>query len=91
MSKQITLDYQEFLDMQTELDRLRKPVDHFTLTEDEQQQAVGVLMVRCLQNPNLFRQATDPVDLGKFKAIFTQAFYKDESGIPRLLIKFERT
>lgn len=94
MSKQIIIDYQEYLEMQAELDSFRKPLDRVLLSENEQQEATGILMIRCLQNPALFRHATDPIDLGKFRAIFEQAFFKEDlpvPGTPRLLIKFERT
>jgi hypothetical protein len=41
--KQITLDYQEFLDMQSELDSLRKPAEGTELSEAEHQEATGIL------------------------------------------------
>lgn len=87
MSKQIILDYQEFLDMQSELDALRKPADGAGLTEAEHQEATGILLIRAIQNPDVFRRGIEPVELGKFRAIFVVTSEQH----PGVRVKFERT
>ena len=81
------MDLAELQDMETELVLLRKPADGKELTEAEHQEATGILVVRTLQNPDLIRRATGSIDLGKYKAIFTQ-IATDASTTLR--VKFER-
>jgi hypothetical protein len=68
--KKITLDLQEWLDVQKELDSLKKPADGEELTEAEHQEATGTLLMRAMQNPDLFRAGLGEVNLGKYKASF---------------------
>jgi len=85
--KQLIVDLAEWSELQMELDALRKPADGSLLTEAEHQEAVGILVVRTLQNPELIRRAAGSIDLGKYKAIFTQIGTTSEAT---LRVKFIR-
>lgn len=89
--KQITLDLAEWIEVQTELDSLRRPATGEELSEAEHQEATGILLLRALQNPNLFRVA-GVVDLGKYTAtVLSTIGNSPGSAEPVLKVKFVRT
>jgi hypothetical protein len=91
--KKITLDLQEWIDVQKELNSLKKPADGEELTEAEHQHAVGILLKRALDNPNLFRSgSTDEIDIGLCKALLLTEYITTPSGSGSVLkVKFIRT
>jgi hypothetical protein len=92
-NKQLIIDFAEWNEVQDELAALKKPADTEALTEEERQEATGILLVRAIQNPTLFRGDLTEVNLGKYKAIFVQlkAFIATSSDTSKLLIRFVRT
>lgn len=84
------MDLAELQEIETELAQLRKPADGTELSEAEHQEATGILMVRCLQNPDIFRRAVEPVDLGKYKAIFI-TYTTLIPAHTNIRVKFERS
>lgn len=91
--KQLIIDKAEYDQMESELEYLKRPTEDGSLTKDELEEATGILLVRALQNPGLFRQDTTDIDLGKYKAIFVQttAFVSSSSDTSKLYIRFVRT
>ncbi len=89
--KQITLDLEEYIQMQSELKELKKTPEDGSLTASELQEAMGLLLVRSIQNPGLFREALPEVVLGKYKAIFVTRTATEQSPTPTLLVSFVRT
>lgn len=89
--KQITLDLQEWEEIQSELKELKRQPEDGSLTSIEVQEATGILLTRALQNPQLFNHIAGLVDLGKYKAIFASTVGAEALPTPRILIKFVRT
>lgn len=93
--RQILMDLAELQEIETELAQLKKLADGEELSELEHQEATGILLVRCLQNPELFRRAASsvPIDLGKYKAICAVATLLNSgmSGPAEVRVKFERS
>ena len=92
--KQVTLDLDEYQAIMSELIQLKTPADANALTEIELQEATGILLVRSIQNPELFRSAgmqLPSIELGKYKAIFAVTSPDTQNVQGRLLVKFIRT
>lgn len=65
----VTIELKQYNSMLKEIEALKKPADGEELTELEQQEATGLLLVRSLNNPGYFKNITgEPLDLGKYLA-----------------------
>lgn len=82
------MDLAELQEIEDELNLLKQPATGEELTEAEHQEATGVLLIRSLQNPNLFRSDITEVQLGKYKAIFVRLSIATDIV---LRVKFVRT
>ena len=89
--KQLLVDLAEWNQLNEQLEALRKPAEGTELTTMEIQEATGILLVRSLQNPGIFREALESIDLGKYKAIFARAPISNEGTPAQLLVRFVRT
>ncbi len=86
------MDLEEYNQIQSELKELKKLPEDGSLTPIEQQEATGILLVRALQNPGLFRtNMSQEINLGKYKVIFVQWEPAESVGRDYLKIKFVRT
>lgn len=89
--KQVILDLEEFKALELQIEIYNKQPEDGTLTIEEQQEATGILLIRALQNPGLFRAEHKEIDLGKFKAIFATITGTEGITTPKLLVRFVRT
>ena len=85
------MDLAELQEIENELASLKQPATGEELTELEHQEATGMLVSRAIQNPNLFRETQEGIQLGKYKAIFVPWAPADSVGRNYIKIKFVRT
>ncbi len=84
----VTIELKEYQSLQKQIEQLSTPGEGDDLTPVEQQECIGILLTRALNNPGLFRdpRTMGEIDLGKYWASIS---YPTGPGIP-VKVKFTR-